>query len=150
MSAAANLARVLLATGALLLLSATANAGPAGWASAKAADWQFIQQTGGLRLEVPVKKDGRNILPIVYHVQGTIEVTRKPTLINSGMAVRKITVEQKDHFLVLRVITQAIEKGSDTSGRHYADLSGIPAGHYVVYYESAGDPAKRLGAIDLP
>jgi len=47
--------------------------------------------------------------------------------------------------IVIRIFTQLVEKGSDAARTHFVELSGIAPGSYEVYYESAGDPAKRLG-----
>jgi hypothetical protein len=65
------------------------------------------------------------------------------------MAVRKIEVRRNKSQILIRVVTQVVEKGSDTGRIHYADLSDIPAGAYEVYYESAADPVKRLGQIEI-
>ena len=51
--------------------------------------------------------------------------------------------------LVIRVVTQVVEKGSDTARVHYVDLSGVSAGSYEVYYETDGDTTKHLGRIDV-
>jgi hypothetical protein len=131
------------------MLATASRGGIAGWLTSGARDWSFIQQTGGIRIAAPLEKEGRKVLPVEYYVQGTVAVTCQPTLINSGLAVRKIELKRKGAQLVIRVVTQVVEKGSDVGRIHYGDLADIPAGSYEVFYETAGDSAKSLGKIDI-
>ena len=144
--------RYILATQSwtvLLLMAATAHAGVVGWLTSDARDWDFVRKTGGIRISQPVLIDGKRLLPVEYDVSGLTTVTEKPTLMNSGLAVRKIEIRQDGAQIVIRVVTQAVEKGALTGPGHYADLTGIPAGSYRVYYENAGDAAKDLGTIEI-
>ncbi len=133
----------------LLALATVASAGVAGWLTSVTRDWSFIQQTGGIRIGVPIEKEGRKMLPIEYDVTGLTTVTCKPTTMNSGLAVRRIEATAKDRQIVIRVVTQVIEKTSKKSTEHFSDLSGIPRGSYDVYYESAGVPEKFLGRVEI-
>ncbi len=133
----------------LLLMAATAHAGVVGWLTSDARDWDFVRKTGGIRISQPVQRDGKNVLLVEYDVSGRTTVTQRPTLINSGLAVRKIEVRQDGAQIVIRDVTQAVEKGAPVGPGHYADLTGIPAGSYRVYYETAGDAAKDLGAVEI-
>jgi hypothetical protein len=119
-------------------LAAVANAGIAGLLSSKTRDWRFVQSSGGIRISAPIEKEGRRVLPVDYWPKG-----------NSGLAVRKIELKQSGGQIVVLVVTQLVETGSDTARIHYVDLSGIPAGSYEVYYETAGDPTKHLGRIEI-
>jgi len=121
------------------LISVSAvHAGVIGWFTSEARDWAFIQQTGGIKVGLPTEKEGRRVLPVEYWPEG-----------NSGLAVRKIELKKKGVQLVIRVVTQVAEKGSDTARIHYVDLTGVSAGSYELYYDSAGDAAKHLGHIDI-
>jgi len=120
-----------------------------GWLTSEGRDWHFVQQTGGIRIGVPIDRDGKNVLPVEYDVSGLTTVTRKPTTMNSGLAVRKIEVKKKDKQIVLRLFTQLVEKSSITGSQHFIDLSGITAGSYEVFYEIAGDQEKLLGQIEI-
>jgi hypothetical protein len=111
-------------------------------------DWDFIQKTGGIRISSPIDKGGKLVLPVEYGVQGLTAITCPPTLINSGLAVRKIEIKKIASVLVLRVVTQVFEKGSDTEIVHYVDLDSIPVGSYKVYYETAGDTKKYIGMFE--
>ena len=133
----------------LITLANASHAGIMGWLTLEGRDWQFIQQTGGIRIGVPIDRDGKKVLPVEYDVSGLTTVTRKPTTMNSGLAVRKIEAKKKDKQIVLRVFTQLVEKSSITGSQHFVDLSGIPAGAYDVFYEVAGDKEKILGQIEI-
>jgi hypothetical protein len=132
-----------------LLLTASSYAGIFGWFTSQTQDWSFIQKTGGIRISSPIEKEGRKVLPVEYCVQGTVAITCQPTLVNSGMAVRKIVVKRSEARLVVCVVTQVISKDGDTGRLHYGDISRVPAGSYEVYYEPAGDPVKFLGHIEI-
>ncbi len=132
-----------------LPFSTCASAGIVGLLTSETRGWQFIQQTGGMRIGVPIEKDGKKMLPIEYDVSGLTTVTCKPTTMNSGLAVRRIQAATKDGKIVIRVVTQVVEKTSISGPKHLSDLSGIPRGSYDVYYEIAGDPEKRLGRIEI-
>jgi hypothetical protein len=139
----------LLTLSAALSFATSASAGIAGWLTSESRDWQFVQQTGGMRIGVPTENDGRKLLPIDYDVSGLTTVTCKPTTVNSGLAVRRIEADRKNGKIVIRLFTQVVEKKSVNGPKHFADLSGIPRGSYDVYYEIPGDPQKRLGRIEI-
>ena len=121
-----------------LALAVSAPGGIAGWFTAEARDWPFVQQTGGIRIAAPIVKEGKRVLPVDYWPEG-----------NSGLAVRKIGLKRNGSQLIIQVITQIVEKGSDTARRHFVDLSAVSSGAFEVYYETAGDPAKLLGRIEI-
>jgi len=121
----------------LAFASSTAQAGIAGWLSSEARDWQFVQNSGGIRIGLPVEREGRLFLPIEYWPEG-----------NSGFAVRKVTLRREGARLVVLVYTQLVEKGAATGRVHYASLNGVPAGSYDVYYEGV-EPTKHLGRIEV-
>jgi hypothetical protein len=141
--------RILTAIVALSILAITANAGIIGWATSESRDWQFIQKTGGIRIGLPINRDGKFVLPVEYDVSGLSSITCKPSLQNSGLAVRKIGLDRKDKYIVLQVYTQVDENTNNKGSMHYVDLSGIPTGSYEVFYAIAGDPEKRLGQIEI-
>jgi hypothetical protein len=102
-----------------------------------------------MRSSSPIEKDGKRVLPVEYDVTGLSTITCKPTLTNSGLAVRRIDVERLYAVLVIRVVTQIVEVGTASGRMHYADRGDIPKGAYEIYYEDAGDAARRLGKIDI-
>ena len=138
-------------TSALLLaltLAASAPAGVLGWLTSSSRMWEFIQQTGGIRITEPVIKQGKLVLPVEYDASGSRTITRKPTGANSGLVVRSVQARLKaGHQIVIWVVTQVAEKDSPTGWLHHAELKAIPPGTYEVYYADAGDPEKFLGKI---
>lgn len=134
---------------ALLFTSPVAHAGIIGWATAEARDWPFICKTGGMRISQPVQHSGKTFLPVTYDVSGLTTVTQPPTLINSGLAVRKIAIRRDGSQLLLQVVTQVLEQGAPTGPMHAVDLEGIPTGRYQVFYESAEAGGVKLGDIEL-
>jgi hypothetical protein len=132
-----------------IMLVATSRGGIVGWLTSDTRDWSFVQQTGGIRIAAPIEKEGRKVLPVEYYVQGTVAITCQPTLMNSGLAVKKIELKSQGAQIVIRVVTQVVEEGSDVGRVHYGNLSGFPAGSYDVFYETAGDATKRLGKIEI-
>ena len=132
-----------------LWFATSASAGIVGWLTSETRGWQFIQQTGGMRVGAPIEKDGKRMLPINYDVTGLTTVTCKPTIMNSGLAVRRIQAVGRDGKIVVRVDTQVVEKTSPSGPSYFSDISGIPRGSYDVYYEIAGDPEKLLGRIEI-
>lgn len=134
---------------ALLAMSTSLNAGVLGWSTSTVRDWDFIQRTGGIRIAAPVRKEGQTLLPVTYDVSGLTTVTHRPTLVNSGLAVRKIEARHSGEQILIRVVTQVFAQGAEVGPTHYADLSGIPAGKYQVWYETDGAGRTKLGEIDL-
>lgn len=141
--------KIVLIILTLIVLANPSHAGFVGWLTSEGRDWQFVQQTGGIRIGAPLERDGKKILPVEYDVSGLSAVTRKPTTLNSGLAVRRIEAKMKNKQIVLRVFTQLIDKSGITGPLHFVDLSRIPAGSYEVFYEVAGDQEKLLGQIEI-
>jgi hypothetical protein len=121
-----------------LLLANVANAGIVGWWTAESRDWQFIQHSGGIKIGAPLEKEGRTVLPVDYWPEG-----------NSGLVVRKIEMKMSGTRMIIQVVTQLVEKGSNTARIHYVDLSGVSSGTHDVYYEIAGDREKLIGHIEI-
>jgi hypothetical protein len=141
--------RVLAASALFVVLAAASHAGLIGWMTSRPQNWKSVQEAGGIRIGAPTEKDGRKVLPVEYDISGLTAVTRKPTVINSGLVVRKIELKRQGAQIILRVVSQLVEEHPKTAKVHYADLSEIPAGTYEVYYEDARDPAKQLGRIEV-
>jgi len=134
----------------VLALTVNAHAGLAGWLTSSARSWNFVQETGGIRISEPVEREGKLVLPVEYDPTGVGGVTQRPTRLNSGLVVRKIqSTRSGDNQIVIRIVTQVAEQDSDPGRIHYADLEDFPAGPYTVYYEEAGDLAKFLGRIQV-
>jgi len=122
------------------------------WFLSKSADWRFVQSTGGMQILSPNVTDGKVYLPVLYDASGLSQITCKPTAVNSGLVVEKITVKRAGTNIILHVkVCMRKDQGStEGSGSvHYADLSGIPNGTYQIFYGHTDDPAKILGQIKI-
>jgi hypothetical protein len=138
----------------LLLLSfalvTDMRAGLAGWLTSSTRGWDFIQETGGIRISESLEKDGKLVLPVEYDATGVAGVTHRATRLNSGLVVRKVACSRTSNGqIVIQIVTQLAEQNSDPGKIHYADLDDISAGTYSVYYEDAGEPEKFLGRIQV-
>jgi hypothetical protein len=132
-----------------LALSGTAEAGILGWLTSERRNWQFVQNTGGIRIGPVQEIAGKKVLPVEYDVSGLTTITRKPTTMNSGLTVKQVIATPKKGSLVIQIVTQVVDATSKANSMHFADLSDIPPGTYEVFYEKAGDTERRLGQIEL-
>jgi hypothetical protein len=139
----------LLLIVAFLISTTTLHASVIGLFTSDARDWDFVQRTGGIRISKPIQREGKTVLPVEYDVSGLTTVMRKPTLMNSGLTIRKIEIKRDGAQIIIRVVTQVAEKGTHAGPVHYADLDNPPTGKYRVYYETAGDAEKYLGEIEI-
>jgi hypothetical protein len=134
----------------LLAFASTAHAGFIGWVTSKERSWEYVQQTGGIRIGQPVEREGKLTLPVDYDASGTAGITVRPTVTDSGQAVRRVAIRRgKGDQLILTVVTQVVEETSNAGRLHHADLSHIAAGTYDVFYGKGGDPEKHLGRVTI-
>lgn len=94
--------KILLTIAALLIFSVTSHAGVIGWFTSDERDWDFVQRTGGIRISEPIQREGKTFLPVEYDVSGLSTITRKPTLMNSGLTVRKIEAKRDQTEIIIR------------------------------------------------
>lgn len=136
-----NLGSMLIAFWACMT---TCDAGLAGWLSQDQRDWSFIESVGGMKVTLKGKS-----LEVDCDVSGTRRVTKKPTIVNSGIGVRKMKWARAGSTIRLSVVTSVFEKGMRSSCGSL-DLSGIPPGSYSVEYLDPDGATHPLGTITLP
>jgi hypothetical protein len=129
---------------AFLLCLSSCNAGLAGWLSQEHRDWSFIESVGGMKVELKEKK-----LDVVCDVSGIRRITTKPTIVNSGIGVRKLRWTRAGATIRLSVVTSVFEKGMSSSCGSI-DLSIAPSGVYAVKYLDPDGTTHSLGKIALP
>lgn len=122
----------------------TCNAGLAGWLSQEQRDWTFIESVGGMKVTLKDKK-----LDVDCDVSGTRRITRKPTIVNSGIVVRKLKWTRSGSTIRLSVVTSVFQKGMSSSCGSF-DLSKIPSGSYSVEYLDQDGTTNPLGLITMP
>ena len=89
------------------------------------------------------------MLPVEYDISGLTTVTTTPTLMNSGMVIRRIDVNVTGQDVILKVVSQAPRKGKIPGPLHLITLPKMSSGIYDVYYETKGDSQKYLGKIEI-
>lgn len=113
-------------------------------------NWQFIQDTGGMRIENPVREGDKLLLPVEYSITGLREVTCEPRMMNSGLVIRKIKVTRKGDNLILLVISGIPDDVHKNSGpMSYVDISSVPEGTYKVFYQNENYSDRYLGSITI-
>ncbi|GAA5483697.1 hypothetical protein Hsar01_02931 [Haloferula sargassicola] len=122
----------------------TCDAGLAGWLSQEQRDWTFIESVGGMRVTLKSKE-----LDVDCDVSGTRHITKKPTIVNSGIGVRKLRWTRAGSTIRLSVVTSVFEKGMSSSCGSL-DLSKVPSGSYAVEYLDPDGTTHPLGTITLP
>jgi hypothetical protein len=126
----------------LVLSSLTFAIGP-GFLTQKKRDWSFIQSVGGMTVA-----SHEQSLIINCDVSGTRKVTVKPTLINSGIGVRKIIHKRDGNKIQLTLVTSVIGKDTKTNPKPL-NLSRYPAGTYQVVYLDGDGKEHDLGSVKL-
>ena len=133
----------LLTAFILIITACFAYAGLAGFLTQEPRSWTFIQSVGGMKISLQ-----GNTLSVDCDVSGTRKVTVKPTMINSGLAVRKLEHKQVGKTIQLSLVTSVFEKGMSSSCKPL-DLSAYPAGAYSVEYRDPAGATHALGRIAI-
>lgn len=127
----------------LLLFLTPAHAGLPQLLTSQERSWAFIQSVGGMKVSA---KD--STLTVECDVSGLKKVTVKPTLINSGIGVRKLKHKRDGNTILLTLFTCVIGKGITTSPKP-VDLSDYPDGAYSVAYLDPDGARHPVGKVFL-
>ncbi|GHC11680.1 hypothetical protein [Cerasicoccus arenae] len=138
---------------ALALIALTAivalQAGIFGFLTENKATWDFVNKTGGIRLDGVQDTKMGPALFVVYDVTGMTHVTHKPEMMNSGMMVQRVAAKVDGHNIRLTVYTSVIEKGTQLKTSHACLLPELEAGKYQVYYGDVMRPETKVGTIEI-
>ena len=127
-----------------IALSPAIQAGLPGLITARHVDWSFIESVGGMKVNFDKRE-----LSVSCNVSGTEEISNKPTMVNSGIGVRKLKLSRAGSTIRLAVVTSVLEKGiSPKCGN--VDLSKYPAGTYTVVYLNPDGTTHPLGSVVIP
>jgi hypothetical protein len=135
----------------MVLAVPAARADVAGWLIARGQDlglgtaavvaWSDIQRGGGIKLSAVEVRAGRLFLPT--------QCTGGPfsSLFGAGRA----EFRRSGRNLVLTIAQRPGSqiKPADRGPLRYARLPNLADGTYAVYYEIPGDPARKLGTIEV-
>lgn len=119
-----------------IALATPSQAGFVGWLTSETRDWEFVENTGGIKASASVEIDGKRYLPIEYWPEGC-----------PGIEVRRINLVRKGLLIAISVTTQAAKKDSTEKRTHLVELSGISPGTYDLHYGTIHRPQKLLGQI---
>jgi hypothetical protein len=112
-------------------------------------DWAFIQSVGGLAVgESQKQADGTHRLPINCDVSGLKQVTIKPTLINSALAVRETCHAVRGQTIQLWIKTCVIDSRHSPAAPDVV-LKNIPPGRYQVQYRNRDGSVMNLREIEI-
>jgi hypothetical protein len=137
----------------VLMISAVpiVRADMAGWLIARGQDlgigqpkvvaWSDVQRSGGIKLGQPVTRNGDLILPV--------EFSGGPMSSLYGAGRAEVRQVGKDLVLTFAQRPGSQIKPDDRGPIRHATLPRLKAGSYLIFYEIAGDAAKKIGTIDL-
>lgn len=112
-------------------------------------DWTFIQSVGGLAVGEPQKQaEGVWHLPITCDVSGLKQVTIKPTMINSALAVRETCQVVRGQTIQLWLKTCIVDSRHSPAAPDVL-LKHIPPGRYQVHYRNRDGSTVTLREIEI-
>ena len=112
-------------------------------------DWGFIQSVGGISISEPREVNGKWELPIQCDVSGLIEVTTKPSMLNSGLICATTKAQISDNEISLTVETDMVGAKDKSPICKSAKLGKIKKGTYRVFYLSPNNQKNELGLINI-
>jgi hypothetical protein len=127
----------------MLFISTPVHSGIPQLLTSQEKSWAFIQSVGGMKVSA---KD--STLTVECDVSGLKKITVEPTLINSGIGVRKLKHKRDGNTILLTLTTCVIGKGITTSPKP-VDLSAYPEGEYSVEYLDPNRARHPVGKIAI-
>lgn len=110
-------------------------------------DWAFVQSIGGMALGTPYRTASGVILPVSVDVSGLKTITRKPRLMNSGLALKDIVVRRQGHTLGIALVTTVASDANQRRSSTDLSLGDLEAGRYAVVYAEPNGGRVDIGEI---
>jgi len=101
----------------------------------KSADWNFIQNVGGIKIEKPIDTDDGYYLPVICNVSGLDSITVKPKILNSSLFCLKTKVSIDENKIYLTIITGISIFGNESSKSKAVRIGNLKEGNYKIYYK---------------
>jgi len=140
--------RMLAFATIVVLCGERANAGLGDWFYGES--WKFMEAVGGVAIESPVRNpQGKVYLPVRCNVAGIQTITKKPTTMNSALAVKSIGKKIDEKKIYISIHTGLVSK-NELCACSGVDLGDIPAGDYEVFYRGSDHEKYPLGSITVP
>lgn len=115
----------------------------------KSADWNFIQNVGGIKIEKPIETEDGYYLPIICNVSGWDSITVKPKGANSALFCLKTKVKIEDNKIYLTVVTGISIFGNNSSKAKAVGLGNIKDGNYKIYYKDKEKREHLIGEFSI-
>lgn len=129
------------------MISLTSCSGIVNSATAQHQDWKFIESVGGLTIGGQDKNP--NWLNIRGDVTGLTEYSTKPTLLNSGLAVKKVYKKVVDSRIQIYVVTTVISKKYSETKIYGVNIAGIKKGKYLIQYLNSDGSTVDLKEVEI-
>ena len=118
--------------------------------TAKHADWNFIQDVGGLEVSEPEYISGEGwYLPVRCDVSGLQSITAKPKLVNSGLAVKEVKARVKDNRIQIWVVYCLVSNDSPSCISKGVFIKDIKEGSYKVEYLNNDGSVVPIRGVEL-
>ena len=115
----------------------------------KSADWNFIQNVGGIKTEKPIETEDGYYLPIICNVSGWDSITVKPKAVNSALFCLKTKVKIEENKIYLTVITGIPVFGNSSSKSKAVRLGNLKDGNYKIYYKDKENTEHLIGEFSI-
>jgi hypothetical protein len=115
----------------------------------KTADWQYIQQAGGIKTGTPLKTEDGLYLPIICNVSGTDSITTKPTMINSAFVCTKIKINTDGNKILIKVILGIATLNKGNCFCKAVNIGNLKPADYLVYYKDNSSSEHEIGQFTI-
>ena len=115
----------------------------------KSADWNFIQNVGGIKTEKPIETEDGYYLPVICNVSGWDSITVKPKAVNSALFCLKTKVKIEENKIYLTVITGIPVFGNSSSKSKAVRLGNLKDGNYKIYYKDKENTEHLIGEFSI-
>jgi hypothetical protein len=115
----------------------------------KSADWNFIQNVGGIKTEKPVETEDGYYLPVICNVSGWDSITVKPKTVNSALFCLKTKVKIEENKIYLTVVTGIPIFGSINCKTKAVKLGNLKDGNYKIYYKEIITGEHQIGSFNI-
>jgi hypothetical protein len=115
----------------------------------KSADWNFIQNVGGIKTEKPIDTEDGYYLPIICDVSGWDSITIKPKVVNSSLFCLKTKVNIVENRINITLITGISIFGNNNCKCKAVRLGNLKNGSYKIYYKDKSLVEHLIGEFTI-
>ncbi|MFC0879010.1 hypothetical protein ACE01N_20615 [Saccharicrinis sp. FJH2] len=113
------------------------------------AEWDYIQNVGGIKTDTPLETEDGYYLPILCNVSGLDSITVNPTTLNSAISCIKTKVTINKNYIYLKIVTGiATNKNKDCKCKAVS-IGDLESGEYKVYYGDVGNLEHEIGTFTV-